>query len=180
MHEYIQKAQNVIDIETESLQLLKDSLDEGFIGAIDALLEVISKDKKIVVVGVGKSGNIGHKIAATLNSTGAPSVVLHSQNALHGDLGIVSSGDAVLALSYSGETAELLDLLPHIKRKNVTLIGVTGKKNSTLCKHADHCLITPIEREACPLGLAPTSSSTSALVMGDALAMVLLDARGFT
>jgi len=136
--------------------------------------------KKIVEIGVGKSGNIGHKIAATLNSTGATAVVLNSQNALHGDLGLVTFGDAVIALSASGETKELLDLLPHIKRKTNTLISITKNAESTLGEYSDFVLRTPIEREACPLNLAPTSSSTAALVMGDALAMVLLDVRGFT
>jgi len=176
----IEKACRVVDIEMEALELLKDNLDEEFCSAVEAIREVLDNGKKIVVVGVGKSGNIGVKIAATFNSTGANSVVLHSQNALHGDLGIVSSGDAVIALSYSGETAELVDLLPHIKRLDVTLVSITAKKTSTLGELSDYTLCTPIKREACPLGLAPTSSSTAALVMGDALAMVLLDVRGFT
>ena len=133
-----------------------------------------------MVVGVGKSGNIGHKIAATLNSTGATAVVLDSQNALHGDLGLLSDGDAVLALSYSGETRELLDLLPFIKRFDVKVIALTGKPGSTLSRLSEVTLDTSVEREACPLNLAPTSSSTAMLVMGDALAMVLLESRGFT
>ena len=135
---------------------------------------------KIVVVGVGKSGNIGHKIAATLNSTGATAVVLDSQNALHGDLGLLSDGDAVMVLSYSGETRELLDLLPFIKRFDVKLIALTGNPGSTLSRFSEVTLDTSVEREACPLNLAPTSSSTAMLVMGDTLAMVLLESRGFT
>jgi arabinose-5-phosphate isomerase len=133
-----------------------------------------------VVVGVGKSGNIGHKIAATFNSTGATAVVMDSTNALHGDLGMLDDGDAVLALSYSGETRELLDLLPFIKRFDVKVIAMTGKPQSTLARLSDVLLDTAVEREACPLNLAPTSSSTAMLAMGDALAMVLLEARGFT
>lgn len=176
----IEKARRVIGIETESLQRLADRLDDSFGQAVELLKETLDRRNKIVVVGVGKSGNIGHKIAATLNSTGATAVVLNSLNALHGDLGLLSDGDAVVALSYSGETAELLDLLPFIKRFDVRLIALTGRTDSTLSKHSDLTLDTSVEREACPLNLAPTSSSTAMLVMGDALAMVLLEARGFT
>lgn len=177
---YLLKAKRVIDIEIEAAQALREALDESFIQSIDILKSTLDNHGKIVVIGVGKSGNIGHKIAATLNSTGATAVVLNSQNALHGDLGILSDGDAVIALSYSGETIELLELLPFIKRFQVKLIAITGKPHSTLAQEADTLLHTPVKREACPLNLAPTSSSTAALIMGDALAMVLLDARGFT
>ncbi|MDB9741687.1 KpsF/GutQ family sugar-phosphate isomerase [Akkermansiaceae bacterium] len=180
MSDSITKAQKVIDIEVESLLLMKEALDDNFSHAIEILKEAALNDKKVIVIGVGKSGNVGHKISATLNSTGIASVVLNAQNALHGDLGIVSKDDVILALSYSGETQELLILMPHLKKKGVKLISITGKKDSTLAGLSDSVLITPIKQEACPLGLAPTSSSTSALVMGDALAMTLLDARGFT
>ncbi len=179
-HDYILKGKRVIDIEIEAAQALRATLGESFIQAIESLKSTLEQRGKIVVIGVGKSGNIGHKIAATLNSTGATTVVLNSQNALHGDLGILSDGDIVIALSSSGETAELLDLLPFIKRFQVQIIAISGKVESTLAEQADIILHTPIEREACPLNLAPTSSSTAALIMGDALAMVLLDARGFT
>lgn len=155
-------------------------LDNAMVVAVKMLQGVLESRGKIVVVGVGKSGNIGLKIAATLNSTGATAVVLDSQNALHGDLGLLSDGDAVIALSYSGETRELLDLLPFIKRFDVKIIAMTGKLNSTLSGFSEVTLDTSVEREACPLNLAPTSSSTAMLVMGDALAMVLLEARGFT
>jgi len=170
----------VIEMEAESLTAMAGRLGEAFERAVGMLREAVEGRGKIVVVGIGKSGNIGHKVAATLNSTGSTAVVLNSQNALHGDLGIVSDGDAVIALSYSGETAELLDLLPHIKRFDVKLVAMSGKPGSTLGQHADVTLDTSVEREACPLNLAPTSSSTAMLVMGDALAMVLLEARGFT
>ena len=176
----VEAARRVIEIEARALEQMAARLGDSFAQAIAALKSVLDARGKIVVVGIGKSGNIGHKIAATLNSTGATAVVLNSQNALHGDLGIISDGDAVIALSYSGETPELLDLLPHIKRFDVALIAMTGRADSTLSKHADMVLDTSVEREACPLNLAPTSSSTAMLVMGDALAMVLLDARGFT
>ncbi len=167
-------------MEIEELNRVASSLDESFDKAISLLKSCLENKGKIVVVGIGKSGNIGHKIAATLNSTGSTSVVLNSQNALHGDLGLISDGDAIIALSYSGETSELLDLLPFIKRFDVSIIGITGGAHSTLEQQSDVTLLTEISREACPLNLAPTSSSTAMLVMGDALAMVLLESRGFT
>jgi arabinose-5-phosphate isomerase len=178
--EFLAKARQVIEIETGALQGMAARLDGGFTRAVEILKDTLDRRGKIVVAGIGKSGNIGHKIAATLNSTGATAVVLNSQNALHGDLGILSDGDAVLMLSYSGETSELLDVLPHVKRFDVQVIALTGKPNSTLAEHSDVTLDTSVDREACPLNLAPTSSSTAMLVMGDALAMVLLEARGFT
>jgi arabinose-5-phosphate isomerase len=174
------KARQVIEIETEALQGMAARLDGGFTRAVAILKDTLDRRGKIVVAGIGKSGNIGHKIAATLNSTGATAVVLNSQNALHGDLGILSDGDAVLMLSYSGETSELLDVLPHVKRFDVQVVALTGKPTSTLAEHSDVTLDTSVDREACPLNLAPTSSSTAMLVLGDALAMVLLEARGFT
>ena len=178
--DYLACARSVIEIESEGLRRMSEQLDDSFIAAVKILQHTVEHRGKIVVVGVGKSGNIGHKIAATLNSTGATAVVLDSQNALHGDLGLLSDGDAVLALSYSGETRELLDLLPFIKRFDVKLIAMTGKPSSTLSRFSEVTLDTSVEREACPLNLAPTSSSTAMLVMGDALAMVLLESRGFT
>jgi arabinose-5-phosphate isomerase len=178
--DHLALARNVIGIETEGLHRMSSRLDDHFIVAVGLLQTTLDNRGKIVVVGVGKSGNIGHKIAATLNSTGATAVVLNSQNALHGDLGLISDGDAVLLLSYSGETNELLDLIPFIKRFDVRLIALTGQPDSSLSKLSDITLDTSVEREACPLNLAPTSSSTAMLVMGDALAMVLLEARGFT
>ncbi len=174
------RARTVIEIETEGLTRMAERLGDGFVTAVELLRKSMDAKGKIVVVGVGKSGNIGHKIAATLNSTGSTAVVLNSQNALHGDLGLVSDGDVVIALSYSGETQELLDLLPFIKRFDVGLVSLTGAPDSTLARLSDAVLDTSVEREACPLNLAPTSSSTAMLVMGDALAMVLLEARGFT
>lgn len=178
--EIIVRAKRVIEIEQQAISGLLGHLGQEFVDAIGLLAATVEAGKKIVVVGVGKSGNVSHKIAATLNSTGSTAVVLNSQNALHGDLGILSDGDAVLVLSYSGETSELIDLIPSMKRFDVKLISITGKRDSTLGRYSDVTLLTPVEREACPLNLAPTASSTAALVMGDALAMVLLDARGFT
>jgi arabinose-5-phosphate isomerase len=178
--DHLAKARFVIETEIDGLRRMAGLLDARFVDAVEILHHTLDDRGKIVVVGVGKSGNIGHKIAATLNSTGATAVVLDSQNALHGDLGLLSDGDAVLALSYSGETRELLDLLPFIKRFEVKVIAMTGKTDSTLARLSDVALDTSVEREACPLNLAPTSSSTAMLAMGDALAMVLLETRGFT
>lgn len=178
--DYLARARSVIEIETDGLRRMSERMDGEFAAAVKILHHTLNNRGKIVVVGIGKSGNIGHKIAATLNSTGATAVVLNSQNALHGDLGLLSDGDAVVALSYSGETSELLDLVPFIKRFDVQLIALTGKKESTLSRLSQVTLDTSVDREACPLNLAPTSSSTAMLVMGDALAMVLLESRGFT
>lgn len=178
--DYLARARSVIEIEIEGLSRMAGRLDNTLIVAVKMLQSTLDERGKIVVIGVGKSGNIGQKIAATLNSTGATAVVLDSQNALHGDLGLLSDGDVVIALSYSGETRELLDLLPFIKRFDVKIISLTGKPNSTLARLSEVTLDTSVEREACPLNLAPTSSSTAMLVMGDALAMVLLESRGFT
>jgi arabinose-5-phosphate isomerase len=178
--DHLARARFVIETEIEGLRRMAELLDSRFVEAVGILHQTLDQHGKIVVVGVGKSGNIGHKIAATLNSTGATAVVLDSQNALHGDLGLLSDGDAVLALSYSGETRELLDLLPFIKRFEVKVVSLTGNTQSTLARLSDAALDTSVEREACPLNLAPTSSSTAMLAMGDALAMVLLEARGFT
>lgn len=178
--DYLDKARFVIETEIEGLRRVSARLDGEFIEAVKILHQTLEKHRKIVVIGVGKSGNIGQKIAATFNSTGATAVVLDSQNALHGDLGLLSDGDAVLALSYSGETRELLDLMPFIKRFDVNVISCTGNPASTLASLSEVVLDTSIEREACPLNLAPTSSSTAMLAMGDALAMVLLESRGFT
>src|SRR5205809_7422077 len=143
------------------------------------ITEVLRQRGKIVVVGIGKSGNVGHKISATLTSTGSTSVVLHSVDALHGDLGVVSDGDVILALSYSGESEELLNLLPALKRFSVRIISLTGAAKSSLGRHSDVVLNVRVPKEACPFNLAPTASTTAMLVMGDALAMADLQARGF-
>src|SRR6185503_12699407 len=134
---------------------------------------------KMVVIGIGKSGNVGQKIAATLTSTGSTSVVLNPVDALHGDLGIVSDGDVILALSYSGESEELLNLMPALKRFSVKIISLTGAAKSSLARHSDVVLNVKVPKEACPFNLAPTASTTAMLAMGDALAMAVLEARGF-
>jgi arabinose-5-phosphate isomerase len=177
--DYLTKARTVIDLETAEVQRLSSRIGQPFIDAVDLLRTTVEQGRKIIICGVGKSGNIASKIAATLNSTGAPTVVLNAQDALHGDLGLVSAGDVILTLSYSGETDEILNLLPHLKRQQCQLIAFTGGPASSLAAAADIVLDTSVQREACPLNLAPTSSSTVMLVLGDALAMVLLEARGF-
>ncbi len=178
--DFEERARLVIEMQADSLREMASHLDVSFGAAVTAIQKSIENKGKVVVLGVGKSGNVGHKIAATLNSTGATAVVLNTQNALHGDLGLLNDGDVVLALSYSGETHELLGLLPFIRSFDVQIIALCGKTGSSLSAAADITLDTSVAREACPLNLAPTSSSTAMLVMGDALAMVLLESRGFT
>jgi arabinose-5-phosphate isomerase len=177
--DYLDKAARVLDIEIFELQRLRGRLGQNFSDAIELLRQAVDARGKVVVLGVGKSGHIGSKIAATLTSTGSPAVVLDSLNALHGDLGMVADGDVVLALSASGETEELLRILPAIGRFRVKIIAICGDAASTLAQNADVVLDVNIEQEACPLNLAPTSSTTVMLALGDALAMVLLEARGF-
>ncbi len=176
--DYLASARKVVEIELGEVRAVAARLDASFSRAVEVLQSVVDARNKIVVVGVGKSGHIGEKIAATLTSTGSQAVVLNSLNALHGDLGVVSDGDAVLAISYSGETEELLNILPALKRFDVRIVAITGDTESTLAKMADAVLDVKVSQEACPLNLAPTSSTTAMLVLGDALAMVLLEARG--
>jgi len=167
----------VIQVEAQAIADLASRIDANFVAACKTLFACKGR---IVVTGVGKSGHIGGKIAATLASTGTPAFFVHSGEASHGDLGMITAQDVILALSNSGETTEILAILPLIKRLNISLIALTGNPNSTLAKFATIHLDVGVEQEACPLGLAPTSSTTAALVMGDALAVSLLEARGFT
>ena len=176
---HLNQARTVFNIELAALKHVRAQLDASFDRAVETIVETIKRRGKIVVAGIGKSGNIGHKIAATLTSTGSVSVVLNSVDALHGDLGIVADGDVILALSYSGESEELLNLLPALKRFSVKIISLTGNLKSSLAKHSDVALNVKVPKEACPFNLAPTSSTTAMLVMGDALAMAVLQARGF-
>jgi arabinose-5-phosphate isomerase len=176
---HLARARAVFDIELAAVKAVRGLLDEAFEKAVEAVVQTLSNRGKIIIVGIGKSGNIGRKIAATLTSTGSTSVVLDSVDALHGDLGILNDGDAVLALSYSGESEELLNLLPAIKRFAAPIIAMTGNPKSTLAKRSDVVLNVKVPKEACPFNLAPTSSTTAMLVMGDALAMAVLQARGF-
>jgi arabinose-5-phosphate isomerase len=178
MSDYITQAHRVIDIEIEELQRLRARLGTEFAQAVALILHTLQNRGKLVICGVGKSGNIARKLVATLNSTGATAVDLNAQDALHGDLGIIGEGDLAILLSYSGETQELLALLPHLRRFSMPLVAITGVPSSTLAKNADLTMDVNVSREACPLNLAPTSSTTTMLVLCDALAMVLLDARG--
>ena len=162
-----------------ALKAVRRQLDGAFTAAVEILVESLQQRGKIIVVGIGKSGNVGQKIAATLTSTGSPSVVLNSVDAMHGDLGLVNDGDVVLALSYSGESEELLNLMPALKRFSVKIISFTGALKSPLARYSDLVLNVKVPREACPFNLAPTSSTTAMLVLGDALAMAVLQARGF-
>ncbi|MBL1432720.1 MAG: KpsF/GutQ family sugar-phosphate isomerase [Gammaproteobacteria bacterium] len=172
-----QLATAVIDTEIRSIALLKQRIDDDFVRACMLMLECKGR---IIVLGMGKSGHIGNKIAATLASTGSPAFFVHPGEASHGDLGMITVDDVVLAISNSGETDEIVTILPVIKRLHVPLIAMTGKQTSTIAELADVKINIGIEEEACPLGLAPTSSTTATLVMGDALAVALLEARGFT
>jgi arabinose-5-phosphate isomerase len=177
--DYLERARRVIETELAEAAAVAARLDDRFLQAVDLIKSCVERRNKVVVLGVGKSGNIGDKIAATLTSTGSTAVVLNSLNALHGDLGIVAEGDVVLCLSYSGETQELLSVLPSIVRWGLPVIAMTGNPDSSLAKAATIVLDVSVSQEACPLNLAPTSSTTAMLVLGDALAMVLLEARGF-
>jgi arabinose-5-phosphate isomerase len=167
----------VIREEGVAIQALLERVDESFVQACEAMLGCRGR---VVVIGMGKSGHIGNKIAATLASTGTPAFFVHPGEASHGDLGMVTEEDVVITLSNSGETSEVLMILPVIKRLGVAMIAMTGNPDSTLARGATIHLHVGVEREACPLGLAPTSSTTAALVMGDALAVALLESRGFT
>lgn len=182
--DFPQKAGNVLDVELAGLRKLRARLRQPvmrreFHCAIETVVACMKRRGKVVVGGVGKSGNIGQKIAATLTSTGTTSVVLNPVDALHGDLGVVNEGDVVLALSYSGESEEMLGVLPAIKRLAVRIISMTGNPKSTLARASDVVLNVRVDKEACPFNLAPTASTTAMLVMGDMLAMVVLEARGF-
>ncbi len=172
----IRAARAVIDTETQAVSALKQRIDSHFVGACQLILAC---EGRVVALGMGKSGHIGQKIASTLASTGTPSFFVHPAEAGHGDLGMIARGDVVIALSNSGETAEISALLPVIKRLDIPLIALTGNSASTLGTAATVCLDVSVAREACPLGLAPTASTTACLALGDALAIALLQARGF-
>ena len=180
----LDRARRVLDIEIAALRKLRGRLSDAlagaqFLQAVELMQACLKRRGKIVVTGIGKSGIIGQKVAATLTSTGATSVVLNSVEALHGDLGMVNDGDVVLVFSYGGETDELINALPAIKRFDVQMIAVTGNPKGRLARYCDVVLNVMVEKEACPLNLAPTASTTAMVALGDALAMVLLEARGF-
>jgi arabinose-5-phosphate isomerase len=173
----LELARQVLDIETEALQALSSRLDAGFAEAVQLILKCSGR---VVVSGMGKSGHIGGKIAATLASTGTPAFFMHPGEASHGDLGMITPNDVVLALSNSGESNEIVSIVPLIKRRGAKLIAMTGNPDSTMAREADVHLNAAVDKEACPLNLAPTASTTAALALGDALAVALLDARGFS
>lgn len=177
MRTFREQALAVLRIEAEAVQQLEQFLNEDFDKACQLILQ---NPGKVIVSGIGKSGHIANKIAATLASTGTPAFFVHPGEASHGDLGMLSKGDVVLAISNSGETAELLTIVPVIKRMGISLIAMTGKPESTLARLSDVHICVSVPQEACPLGLAPTASTTATLAMGDALAVAVLDARGFS
>lgn len=175
----IKRAREIISVEIKELDRVKRSLDKRFSRSVRLILESLKHGGKIIVTGVGKSFHIGQKISATLSSTGSTSVALHPSQAMHGDLGILSKHDVLLALSYSGESAELMEIIPAARRQGVKVVAITGVAESAVAKASDEIIYTPVAREACPFNLAPTASTTAALAAGDALAIVLLEARGF-
>ncbi len=177
--DYIEHAKRVVDIEMAGLETVKAELGDGFVQAIDAILATVANGGKVVVTGVGKNLHIGNKMAATFTSTGTPAVVMHPIEAMHGDFGLLGDRDILLAMSYSGASDELIALLQPVKRKGVKIIAMTGEMDSPLALHSDIIVSVRVEQEACPFNMAPTTSTTATLAMGDAMAMVLLEARGF-
>jgi arabinose-5-phosphate isomerase len=176
LHPSLVEGRRVLEVEGNAILSLVDQLGQTFVDVIELLN---SSTGRVVTMGLGKSGIIGKKISATLASTGTPSFAMHPAEAIHGDLGMIVRGDVVLAISYSGETEELVKLLPSIKRVGAEIVAICGNPNSTLARGADYFLSAAISREACPLGLAPTASTTAALAVGDAIAMALLVRKGF-
>ena len=177
--DFIARAQEIIDLEIQGLQKVRGALDSGFTNAVQLILTCLASGRKIVVTGIGKNLHIAWKISSTLVSTGSPSFTLNPVQAMHGDLGILNRGDVLLALSYSGASDELLAILPAAKRLGMKIVAMTGDANSELAKDSDAVINVRIDREACPFNMAPTTSTTATLAAGDALAMVLLEARGF-
>src|SRR3989441_3667069 len=175
-HPSLAEAKRVLEVEAAAILGLIDHLDKTFVNVVEL---INASNGRVVTMGLGKSGIICKKISATLASTGTPSFFLHPAEAIHGDLGMIVRGDVVLAISNSGETEELVRLLPSIKRIGAEIVAMTGSPSSTLAKTADHHLSVAISKEACPLGLAPTASTTATLALGDALAMALLLRKGF-
>jgi arabinose-5-phosphate isomerase len=170
-------ARKVLSIEAEAVRALVERIDERFLAAVSLIL---GRRGRVLVSGIGKSGHIARKIASTMASTGTPAYFLHPAEASHGDLGMIESGDVFIAISYSGESNELREILPMVKRRGAKLIAITGNPGSTLAREADVNLNAAVAQEACPLNLSPTASTTAALALGDALAVALLDARGFS
>ena len=180
MTDILKKAREVIELEIAGLNSIKDMLDNSFENMVKTTEDVLNRGGKIVVSGIGKSGHIGYKIAATLASTGSPATFMHPVEAMHGDLGILQKNDILITISYSGETDELITILPSARRLGVPIVAITGYSESKLADWADIVISMPVGKEACPFNLAPTTSTTAQLVIGDAFAMVLLESRGFT
>lgn len=178
-HSNIIRARQVFDVEIEGLKAVRDSLGESFIKTIDLILDALAKGGLVVVTGVGKNLHIAEKMSAIFASTGTRSIVLNPVQAMHGDLGMVSSRDVLIALSFSGESEEVVKLIPAIRRHGLKVVSLTGNADSTLAKLSDVHLAVPCGKEACPFGMAPTNSTTATMAMGDALAMVLIDAQKF-
>jgi arabinose-5-phosphate isomerase len=176
----IERAKQVIGLEIDGLRKVQAALGADFAAAVDVLRACVEQGGKIVVTGIGKNYHIAMKVSATLTSTGSRSIVLNCEQAMHGDIGILNAGDVLLALSYSGESEELLNLLPIVKHLQVPIVAVTGAPESALARQSDRTVCVAIDKEACPFNLAPTVSTTATLAVGDALAMALLDAREFT
>jgi arabinose-5-phosphate isomerase len=176
-HGGLMSAKRVLTLEAEGIGALADSLDESFSQALDLMEQMTDR---VIVTGMGKSGHIANKIASTLASTGTPAVFVHPAEASHGDLGMITDDDVVIALSNSGETSELADLVTYTRRFKIPLIAVTGRAASTLALAADVALVLPSTPEACPMGLAPTTSTTVMLALGDALAVAMLERKGFS
>lgn len=175
-HPHIVSALRTLDIEAKGITQLKELLSADFVDAVELFCRVKGR---VIVCGMGKSGHVGRKIAATLSSTGTPAFFVHPAEAIHGDLGMITKDDVVLAISNSGEVSELITLLPHIRRLEIPIVALTGRAESTLGKHADCVISSHVEVEACPLNLAPTASTTAQLALGDALAIACLEHRGF-
>lgn len=175
--DYIGVAKKVLEIESKALAKQIDHIDESFIEACELCLECTGK---LIVMGLGKSGHIADKIAATLSSTGTPSYFIHPSEAIHGDLGMIDEKDIVLIFSYSGETEEIVSLIPYLKKKEIKILAFTGNADSKLSQESDVHIHVPVEEEACPMNLAPTASTTTALAVGDAFAVALLERKGFT
>ncbi len=173
----LELARRVLSIEADAVRALAERLDDGFVSALEL---IAGRSGRVVVSGIGKSGHIARKIASTMASTGTPAYFVHPAEASHGDLGMIESGDVFIAISYSGSSDELLDIVPLVKRRGAKLIAITGNSSSALAREADVHLDARVAQEACPLNLAPTASTTAALALGDALAVALLEKRGFT
>ncbi len=177
--DYLKRAREVLDIELAGIAKVKNDLGEGFEQAIDSILATTDNGGKVVVAGVGKNWHIGNKMAASFMSTGTPAVAMHPIEAMHGDFGLLGERDILLAMSYSGASDELIALIQPVKRMGLKIIALTGEMDSPLAEHADIIVSVKVDQEACPFNMAPTTSTTATLALGDAMAMVLLNARGF-